>query len=83
MFSLTTNPAGRATSTHRAQIVAEAVVSAYIHEISGSEHRRERDRHSCEESSPTAIARSPLAVRRRNRARRRRTGLSSQLALSG
>jgi hypothetical protein len=31
-------------STHRAQIVAEAVVSAYIHEIAPPQHRRERRR---------------------------------------
>lgn len=42
MSSLTTNPARRATSAHRTQIVAEAVVSAYIHEITPTERRRNR-----------------------------------------
>lgn len=39
MSSVTTN---RATASHRAQIVAEAVVSAYIHEITPPQRPRER-----------------------------------------
>jgi hypothetical protein len=72
MSSLTTNHASRVTSAHRVQLVAEAVVSAYIHEISPTEPPRERDRarQSCTRSSPgdSTIARSPLAARRRSRA---------------
>jgi hypothetical protein len=70
MSSLTTNPAGRATANHRAQIVAEAVVSAYIHEIAPPQRPRERAgaRRSCAQSSPRAIARTPLAARTRRRA---------------
>jgi len=43
MSSLTTNPA---RSAQRAQIVAEAVVSTYIHEIAATQHTRKpaRDR---------------------------------------
>jgi len=69
MSSPTTNPA---SSVHRAQIVAEAVISAYIHEIAAPERRRERararTRDDCTESSPRAIAPSPLASRARRRA---------------
>jgi hypothetical protein len=77
MSSLTTNPA---SSAHRAQIVAEAVVSAYIHEIAPTDRRRERARararQGCTES-PRTIARSPLAARTHSRALapRRRTAL--------
>jgi hypothetical protein len=39
MSTLTTN---RATASHRAQIVAEAVVSAYIHEITPPQRPRQR-----------------------------------------
>lgn len=51
MSSLTANPASQATSAHRAQIVAEAVVSAYIHEITPTvrPRGRARARHSCTE----------------------------------
>jgi hypothetical protein len=70
MSNLTTNHASRVTSAHRVQLVAEAVVSAYIHEISPTEPPRGRDRarQSCTKSSPSAIARSPLAARQRGRA---------------
>ncbi|MBV8990185.1 MAG: hypothetical protein JOY58_05015 [Solirubrobacterales bacterium] len=61
-------------SAHRAQIVAEAVVSAYIHEIAptGRERGPVRSRGGC--SAPRAIARPAPAVRVRTRplvARRR------------
>jgi len=65
-------------SAHRAQIVAEAVVSAYIHEITATERRRERAptraRPACAES-PRTTARAALAGRARTRALapRRRT----------
>jgi hypothetical protein len=79
MSNLTTNPASRATSAHRAQIVAEAVISAYINEITPAERPRERarPRHSCTDSAPRAIGRTPLAARARSRALapRRRTAL--------
>jgi hypothetical protein len=75
----TTNPASRATRAHRAQIVAEAVISAYINEMTPTERPRERarPRHSCTDSAPRAIARTPLAGRARGRtlAPRRRTAL--------
>lgn len=69
MSCLTTNPSKRAAGAHRAQIVAEAVVSAYINEITPTQHRRERarTRHSCADSSPRTIARAPLAARARSR----------------
>ncbi len=62
MSSLTTDTISRA---HRVQILAEAVTSAYINEISTPRRSRQRarDRHGCEESSPRAVARSPLADR--------------------
>jgi hypothetical protein len=65
MSSITTNPARRATRAHRAQIVAEAVVSAYIHEITPPERPRERarTRQRCTDSSPRAINHLPLAAR--------------------
>ncbi len=73
MSSLTTNTARGA---RRAQIVAEAVVSAYINEITATERPRERARaradapasQGCAEPSPAAISRrSPLASRSRGR----------------
>jgi hypothetical protein len=69
MSNLTTNPASRATSAHRAQIVAEAVISAYINEITPTERPRPRarPRHSCADSAPRAIARTPPAARARTR----------------
>jgi hypothetical protein len=83
---LTTNPAGRAASTHRAQIAVEAVISAYIHEITPSKrpNGRCRGRHSCTQSSPRAIDRSPLNARSRSRALapRRRTALQLDRARS-
>jgi hypothetical protein len=70
MSYLTTNPASRATSARRAQIVAETIVSAYINEITPTQRPRERAhaRHGSADSSPRAIARSPLAARARGRA---------------
>ena len=57
MPSLTTNSANRGTNSHRAQIVAEAVVSAYVQEISTTQRRRERRRtsHRRTQSFPRAI----------------------------
>jgi hypothetical protein len=75
MSLLTASP----TTAHRAQIVAEAVVSAYINEISPTERQRERARarHSRPEPSPRTISRTTLAARARRRALspRRRTAL--------
>ena len=74
MSHLTTNPSSRAAGTHRAQIVAEAVVSAYINEITPTQHRRERARirHSCTDSSPRVISHAPLTARARSHALRSR-----------
>ena len=72
MSNVTTHPA---RGTRRAQIVAEAVVSAYIHEIAPSERPRERTRarRGCAET-PKAFTRSADAARtpRRQFALRRR-----------
>jgi hypothetical protein len=70
----TTNPPTRAAGAHRAQVIAEAVVSAYINEITPTQHRREhaRIRHSCTDSSPPTISRAPLTARARSRAVRPR-----------
>jgi hypothetical protein len=72
MSTVTTHPA---RGTRRAQIVAEAVVSAYIHEIARSERPRERTRarRGCAET-PNAVTRSAVAMRtpRRPFALRRR-----------
>ncbi len=74
MSYLTTNPGGRAAKAHRAQIIAEAVVLAYINEITPRQHRRERARirHSCTNSTPRTISRAPLTARARSRAVRPR-----------
>lgn len=58
MATNTTNPTRRATSAHRTQIVTEAVISAYIHEISPTERPRAGAgaRHGRMEFSPRAIA---------------------------
>jgi hypothetical protein len=75
MPSPTTNPT---TSAHRAQIVAEAVVSAYIHEITPTKRRRDHTRaRQGHTEPPRTIARSPLAAQRHSRAAapRRRTVL--------
>jgi hypothetical protein len=80
MSCLTTNPASRATSADRAQIVAEAVVSAYIHEIASAERLRKHGSasHNCMKFSPVAIARPRPAARECGRmlAPRRRTALA-------
>jgi hypothetical protein len=74
MSSLTTNSPNRITTAHRAQIVAEAVVSAYIHELAATQRTRERDRdrapnrQRCPESPTRALTRSPLAPRVRDHA---------------
>jgi hypothetical protein len=81
MSSLTMNPT---TTARRAQIMAEAVVSAYINEISPTERRRERARphHSPPQPSPMTISRTRLAAhaRRRALAPRRRTALELPVA---
>ena len=61
MSHLTTS----ATSAHRAQIVAEAVVSAYLNDITPTtrRHDRARNRHDCADTSPRTV-RSPLTARR-------------------
>ena len=68
MSSVVTNPARRA---RRAQIVAEAVVSAYIHEIAPTERGRERvgaraTRASSE--SPRRVAHPSFRARSHGRA---------------
>jgi hypothetical protein len=80
-LALTTSPGRRAAGAHRAQIVAEAVVSAYINEITPARHRHERARidHSCVESSPSVISRAPLTARARSRAVRPRRGNAWQI----
>jgi len=74
MSYLTTSPGRRSAGAHRAQIVAEAVVSAYINEITPTQHRRERARirHRCVDSSPRTISRTPLTARAHSRAVRPR-----------
>jgi hypothetical protein len=70
MPQLTTKPVRRARRVHRAQIVAEAVVSAYLNDITPAAQRpREGARVAprCSEASPRASARSPLAKRVRPR----------------
>jgi hypothetical protein len=80
MSYLTTNPGARAAVAHRAQIVAEAVVSAYINEITPTQPRRERarSRHSCTDSTSRTISRAPL-TRARSRAVRPRHRNALQL----
>ncbi len=80
MTTLITNP----TSTHRARIVADAVVSAYIHEISPSApaaeraRARTRERRPCTEASArTARPASSIHVRRWAPAPRRRSALEA------
>ncbi len=70
MSTLTTNPPHHTASTHRAQIVAEAVVSAYIHEITQNHRTRDRARshHGGTERSLRALTRSRLAGRPQDRA---------------
>jgi hypothetical protein len=81
MSYLTTNLGRRAARADRAQIVAEAVVSAYINEITPTQHRRERARirHSCTDSTPRTISRAPLTARARSRAVRPRHRNALQL----
>jgi hypothetical protein len=81
MSYLTTNPNRSAAGAHRAQIVAEAVVSAYINEITPTQHRRERARirQSCPDSSPRIISRTPLTARSHSRAARPRHRNALQL----
>jgi hypothetical protein len=74
MSHLTTNPRRRDAGAHRAQIVTDAVVSAYINEITPTQHRREptRIRHSSTDTSPPTISRAPLTARAHSHAVRRR-----------
>ena len=80
MSAITMNPS---LSTHRAQIVAEAVVSAYIHEIAPPMRRRKPasapERRGCTES-PKPAAGPAMRIRslRREFAPRRRA--AAQLA---
>jgi hypothetical protein len=64
MSSVVTKPAA---SAHRAQIVAEAVESAYIREIAAAPRRQVRARSDCIES-PRTIARPALGEHARTRA---------------
>jgi hypothetical protein len=72
MSSLTTNPASpavvRPAAGHRAQIVAEAVVSAYLREITPPRRARVRAgvRDRCPGSARVA-GRTPLTARTRTR----------------
>lgn len=79
MSNLTTSPVRQTTRTHRTQIVAEAVVSAYIHEIAPIDHHRHRVRshHRATESPPraTADSRSVPHHGSRTHAPRRRAAL--------
>ncbi len=70
MSILSKNPASPAIRPHRVQIVAEAVVSAYINEISpaDSPHAHERARQSRTDSSPRIVPRSLRNIRPRSRA---------------
>jgi hypothetical protein len=81
MSYLTTNPGRRAARAHRAQIVAAAVVSAYINEITPTQHRRERARirYGCTDSTPRTTSRVPLTARARSRAARPRHRNALQL----
>ena len=73
MPSPITNPA-----RHRAQMVAEAVVSAYIHEIAQPQRPRERgDVHLDRAAAPRPVLSSPP----RARPRRRTLGARRQHAL--
>jgi hypothetical protein len=67
MSSLITNPSSRATTGRRAQIVAEAVVSAYIREITPS--RRPPARSEVRQTCPPSLraGRPPLSARARTR----------------
>lgn len=66
MSSLVTYPD---TASHRAQVVAESVVSAYINEIASPARPRRRARNRPTGArSQTAVAHQPLAARNRRRA---------------
>jgi hypothetical protein len=69
MSQFATNPDRAASSSHRAQVVAEAVVSAYIDEIARPGRRQHR---AATAPSHTATRPRPAAARRR--APRRRHG---------
>jgi hypothetical protein len=67
MSSLITNPATATaipTSTYRAQTLAEAVVSAYIHEITPSWRARASVRHTCS-PAPRVVGRASVTARLR------------------
>jgi hypothetical protein len=67
MSSLITNPTSPAVASHRDHIVAEAVISAYIREITPSRRPTARAgvRHTCPPS--LRAGRGPLSPRARNR----------------
>jgi hypothetical protein len=69
MPHLATNADPVATPTHRAQLLAEAVVSAYIDEIARSAHPRQR---AVTPPPRTPTARTLAAGRSRTLTRRRR-----------
>jgi hypothetical protein len=72
-------------TSHRTQIVTEAVVSAYIHEIAQPQRLRHRaDVRTDRVAAPHALASSPSRVRPHGRARgralERRRGHALELA---
>jgi hypothetical protein len=63
MSTVTTRPT---RTRHRTQIITEAVVSAYIHEIAPSGRGRERARRGCAES-PNGLVRAAMAAQAQRR----------------
>jgi hypothetical protein len=80
MSHLTPTPGRPAAGAHRARIVADAVVSAYLNEITPASPRRNRAR-----TPRDCAGRSPLTARARGRAvgPRRRTSLNSDQPWAG
>jgi len=68
MSTLTNDPLHHTASTHRAQIVAEAVTSAYIHEITNTHRTRDRTRSHRADAETRARTRSRLATHTHDRA---------------
>ena len=70
-------------ASHRAQIVAEAVVSAYIHEIARPRPRREHADVRCDRVlTSRAIVPNSHGARPRSRALARRRGRALELELA-
>ena len=69
MSPLTPTPTRPAPGDHRARIVAEAVVSAYLNEITPTTRRvqRARIKPGCPDTAPRTFARAPLSDRTRGR----------------